>query len=145
MNPPFWSTLMRQHFPIKQRQIILGVKEDAHQIALQLSLEGQYCQRNIVKWSKHYRNQSWNYQLKSIYRIHQPPAQNMRQTINLKEERLCLILDNSSIHLSKDVEDYFKRRMCSWIYFHHILKNRLQLSYFSVNWKDKFWLQEWKQ
>ena len=40
----------------------------------------------------------------------------MRQTIDLKEERLCLILDNSPIHLSKDVEDYFKWRMCSWIY-----------------------------
>ena len=103
-------------FSNKQRQIIIRVKEDAHQIALQLSLDGQYCQRNIVEWSKHYRNQSWHYQLKSIYRIHQQPAQNMRQTINLKEERLCLILDNSPIHLYKDVGDYFIRRMCSWIY-----------------------------
>ena len=90
-------------FQLKQRQIILGVKEDAHQIALQLKLEGQYCQNNIVEWSNYYKNQSWHYQLKSIYWIHQPPAQNMWQTINLKEERLWNILDNSPIHLSKDV------------------------------------------
>ena len=43
----------------------------------------------------------------------------MRKTINLEEDKLCLILDNSSVHSSKDVEVYLKGRRCSWIYLPH--------------------------
>ena len=67
-------------------------------------------------WSQYYRNKKRDSKIEYFYWIHQAFSISMKKTISIKEEQICFLLDNSSVHCSSDVRSYLCKIGWSWIF-----------------------------
>ena len=69
-----------------------------------------------VQWCKCNRDQKEHDKIRLFYWIHQASAGDMKKTLNIRENQICFIVDNSSVYWSDDTMKYLKETNWSWLF-----------------------------
>ena len=68
----------------------------------------KYRECNLIQWNKHYRNKERSSNFRFIHWVYWPYAKNMKQIIAIDKRKFLIICDNSSVHWSEKIQNYFK-------------------------------------